>query len=267
MVAGAAAILDPDAEAHPARLMTLRRASGMLPIAEAFDDLVEPLCKVAVNAAVAQSKRLAQGKQILATKIIGVDPQSPRDHVDLRFRRKARLGSAKAAKRPRRNRVGAHRISARRDCVPTIGTGDAVSGLDHRQRACVRIGAAVELDLALAGGQPPVLRDPRLQYQNPGMFGERQQTFVEAEAKAHRPARLHRQQHEERFHLAEALAAETAADIARMGSGPSNLVDAAQGAKIGSGHTHRTSAKLCDCSGGADIAVLKYGFPQLLLFL
>src|SRR5215467_1415315 len=113
MVAGAAAILDPDAEAHPARLMTLRRASGMLPIAEAFDDLVEPLCKVAVNAAVAQSKRLAQGKQILATKIIGVDPQSPRDHVDLRFRRKARLGSAKAAKRPRRNRVGAHRISAR----------------------------------------------------------------------------------------------------------------------------------------------------------
>src|SRR5215472_1322021 len=143
MVAGAAAILDPDAEAHPARLMTLRRASGTLPIAEAFDDLVEPLCKVAVNAAVAQSKRLAQGKQILATKIIGVDPQSPRDHVDLRFRRKARLGSAKAAKRPGRNRVGANRISARRDCVPTIGTGDAVSGLDHRQRARVRIGAAV----------------------------------------------------------------------------------------------------------------------------
>src|SRR5215472_11553470 len=120
MVAGAAAILDPDAEAHPARLMTLRRASGTLPIAEAFDDLVEPLCKVAVNAAVAQSKRLAQGKQILATKIIGVDPQSPRDHVDLRFRRKARLGSAKAAKRPRRNRVGAHRISARRDCQPLL---------------------------------------------------------------------------------------------------------------------------------------------------
>src|SRR6516225_7955790 len=81
MVVGAAAILDPDAEAHPARLMTLRRASGTLPIAEAFDDLVEPLCKVAVNAAVARSKRLAQGKQILATKIIGIDPQSPRDHA------------------------------------------------------------------------------------------------------------------------------------------------------------------------------------------
>lgn len=85
MVAGAAAILDPNAEAHPARLLTLRRASGTLPIAEAFDYLVEPLCKVAVNVAVARSKRLAQGKQILATKIIAVDPQSPRDHVDLRF--------------------------------------------------------------------------------------------------------------------------------------------------------------------------------------
>ncbi len=48
------------------------------------------------------------------------------------------------------------------------------------------------------------------------MFGERQQTVVEAEAEAHRPARLHRQQHDERFHLAEALAAETAADIARI---------------------------------------------------
>src|SRR5271169_4548180 len=123
MVAGAAAILDPDADAHPARLQTLRRASNPLPIAEAFDDFVEPLCKVAVNAAVARSKRLAQGKQVFAAEIVGVYPQPPRNHVDLRFRRKARLGSAKAAKRPGRNRIGAHRISARRNGVPTIGTG------------------------------------------------------------------------------------------------------------------------------------------------
>src|SRR5271165_7579346 len=132
MVAGAAAILDPDAEAHPVRLITLRRASNTLPIAEAFDDLVEPLCKVAVDTAVARSKRLAQGKQVLAAKIIGIDPQPPRNHVDLGFRREARLGSTKTTKRPRRNRVGAHRVSTRRNCVPTIGTGDAVSGLDHR---------------------------------------------------------------------------------------------------------------------------------------
>ena len=83
MVAGAAAVLDPDAKTHPARLVTLRRASNALPIAEAFNDLVEPLCKVAVDAAVARSKRLAQGKQVLAAKIIGVDPQSARNHVDL----------------------------------------------------------------------------------------------------------------------------------------------------------------------------------------
>src|SRR5271156_5855478 len=202
MVARAAAIPDPDAEAHPARLQTLRRASNTLPIAEAFDNLVEPLCNVAVNAAVARSKRLAQGKQVFA---VGVDPQPSRNHVDLRFRRKARLGSAKAAKRPGRNRIGAHRVSPRLNCVPTIGTGDAVSGLDHRQRARVRIGAAVELDLALAGSQPAVLGDPRFQPQDPGMFGERQQAFVEAEAEAPRPPRLHRQQHDERFHLAEAL--------------------------------------------------------------
>src|SRR3984893_8432864 len=216
MIAGAAAILDPDAEAHPARLVTLRRASNTLPIADAFDDLVKPFRKVAVNAAVAWSNRLARGEKVLAAEIIGVDPQPPRNHIDLRFRRKARLGSAKAAKRPGRNRIGAHRISARRNGVPTIGTGDAVSGLDHRQRARVRIGAAVELDLALAGGQPAVPGDPRFQYQDPGMFGQRQQAFVEAEAEAHRPARLHRQQHDERFLLAEALAAETAADMARM---------------------------------------------------
>ena len=61
----------------------LARASNALPIAEAFNDLVEPLCKVAVDAAVARSKRLAQGKQVLAAKIIGVDPQSARNHVDL----------------------------------------------------------------------------------------------------------------------------------------------------------------------------------------
>jgi hypothetical protein len=48
--------------------VTLRRASNALPIAEAFNDLVEPLCKVAVDAAVARSKRLAQGKQVLAAK-------------------------------------------------------------------------------------------------------------------------------------------------------------------------------------------------------
>src|ERR1700680_3290610 len=118
MVAGAAAILDPDAEAHPARLVTLRRASDTLTIAEALDDLVEPRCKVAVDAAVARSKRLAEGKQVFAAKVIGIDLQPPRNHVDLRFRRKARLGSAKAAKRPGRNRVGAHRVSARRNCVP-----------------------------------------------------------------------------------------------------------------------------------------------------
>jgi hypothetical protein len=34
MIAGAAAILDPDAEPHPARLVTLRRASNTLPIAD-----------------------------------------------------------------------------------------------------------------------------------------------------------------------------------------------------------------------------------------
>ncbi len=48
------------------------------------------------------------------------------------------------------------------------------------------------------------------------MFGERQQTFVQAETEAHRPTGLHRQQHDEWFHLAKALAAETAADITRM---------------------------------------------------
>ena len=78
MVAGAAPILDPDAEAHPARLVTLPRASDMLPIAEPFDDLVEPPCKIAVNVAVARSKRLARGEQVLAAEIMGVDSQPPR---------------------------------------------------------------------------------------------------------------------------------------------------------------------------------------------
>ena len=48
------------------------------------------------------------------------------------------------------------------------------------------------------------------------MFGECQQTLVQAETEAHRSAGFHRQEHDERFHLAKALAAETAADIARM---------------------------------------------------
>src|SRR6516162_772274 len=98
MVAGAAAILDPNAEAHSPRLHTLRRASHTLPIAEAFDDLVQPPFKIAVDAAVARSKRLAKAEQIPAAEIIGVDPQPPRNHIDLRFRCEARLGSAKAAK-------------------------------------------------------------------------------------------------------------------------------------------------------------------------
>src|SRR5215471_11608293 len=216
MIGRTAAILYPDAEPHAARLVTLRGAPPMLPITKAFDDFVETASEVAVDGAVARLKRLADGKQVLAAKIIRIDPEPPCNHVNLRLRGETRLRSAKPAKRTGRNRVGTHRVGACRNCVPTIGAGDAVAGLDHRQRARVRIGAAVELNLALAGGQPPVLRDPRLQYQNPGMFGERQQTFVEAEAEAHRPARLHRQQHDERFHLAEALAAETAADIARM---------------------------------------------------
>src|SRR5689334_19035658 len=116
MIAGAAAILDPNAEAHPTRLRTLRRASHTLPIAEAFDDLVEPPCKVAIDPAVAWSKGLAKRKKVPAAEIIGVDPQPPRNHVDLRFRCKARLGSAKPAKRPSRNRIRAYRIGASRNC-------------------------------------------------------------------------------------------------------------------------------------------------------
>src|SRR5258706_14693529 len=108
MIAGAAAILDPDAEAHPARLVTLRRASNTLPMADAFDDLVEPFRKVAVNAAVAWSKRLARGEKVLAAEIMGVDPQPPRNHIDIGFRAQARVGCAKPAQRPGRNRVVCH---------------------------------------------------------------------------------------------------------------------------------------------------------------
>src|SRR5216683_7802755 len=80
MVAGAAAILYPDAEAHTARHVTLHRASNTLPVAEAFDDLVETAPKIAVNSAVTRLKRLADGKQVLAAEIIGVDPEPPRNH-------------------------------------------------------------------------------------------------------------------------------------------------------------------------------------------
>src|ERR1700730_494718 len=196
MVAGAAAILYPDAEAHAAHLVALRRASNALPIAEAFDDLVETAPKIAVNAAVTRLKRLADGKQVPTAEIIGVDPEPPRNHVDLRFRRKAGLGPTKTAKRAGRHRVGAHRVSARRHCVPPIGAGNAVSGLDHRKRAGVRIGAAIELDLALASGKPAILSDPGFQYQHRGMIRERQEALVQAETEAHRPTRLHCQKHD-----------------------------------------------------------------------
>src|SRR5438552_432662 len=107
MVAGAAAVLDPNAEAHAARCLAGRRASGTVPIAEALDDLVEALRQVAVHAAVARLEGLTDREQVLAAKIIGVDPEPAGDHVDLRLRGEARLGSAKAAKRTGRHRIGA----------------------------------------------------------------------------------------------------------------------------------------------------------------
>src|SRR6516162_2249488 len=186
---GAAAILDPDREAHALPLRAVDRPGSAPSVTQAIDDHVETGKQIALDPAVAGLERFALREQVFAAELVWVDPKPPRDHVDLRFRGKARLGSAKPAEGSGRHRIGAHRASAGRDRLPAIRAGNAITGLDHGHRTRIGIGAAIELNFALPRCQPTVCHYTGFQHQYSGVFGQRQETLVEAEAQPYRAPR------------------------------------------------------------------------------
>src|SRR4051794_16830432 len=91
LVAGPSSILQADAQSD-APPPPLRRAS----IADESRGFDEPRIEVAIETTVTRRIRNALGQHVPAPKLQRVETQTARDHVDLRFRRKARLGATKS---------------------------------------------------------------------------------------------------------------------------------------------------------------------------
>src|SRR5207244_10296069 len=110
-----------------------------------------------------------------------------RDHVEMGLIGKGNLRSSKPTKSTARNRIGIDTIAIRRYMRDAIGTMRSVAGALGYGWSRVGIGAAVQIDLAVAGDKGSVFVDSGFDRNFRAGIAEGFERFLRAQTQSHGP--------------------------------------------------------------------------------
>ena len=203
---------DRDAAAAPDR--SAAALERPLPVHEHLDP-VEHLAERRVLHDGAGRLRAAVAQQVLAAERERVELQLARDHVGVALVGPDELRNAEAAQRAGRRQVRIEGVRIDRHVLDVVRPWRGKARLLRHPRADVGVGPAVPPHLALAGGDPAVLRHAALDPERRGVLGDGEELLLHRERDLHRPAREEREHRDERLELDVELRAEPAAEERR----------------------------------------------------